>query len=96
MCDGRTPESLAPRCRNFHQNKVNKRSEDAQRLGVPLIFSEFGACSNTTACALEITSSADAFDSGLASWAYWMFKGFGDFTTTGTAMEGLWDADGNL
>lgn len=66
------------------------------RLGVPLIFSEFGACSNTTACALEITGSADAFDSKLASWAYWMFKGFGDFTTTGTAMEGLYDAEGNM
>jgi len=40
---------------------------------------------------LEITNSADAFDSKLASWVYWMFKGFGDFTTTGTAMEGLYD-----
>jgi hypothetical protein len=27
---------------------------------------------------------------------YWMFKGFGDFTTTGSLTEGVYDQDGNL
>jgi len=93
---GEPPEIFSDRCRGFHFEKARVRAEDAVRLGTPLIFTEFGACSNTTACVLEITNSADAFDSQLASWAYWGFKGFGDFTTTGTAMEGLYDADGNL
>jgi hypothetical protein len=63
---------------------------------VPLVFSEFGACANTEACLNEITSATDAFDEHLASWMYWMFKGFGDFTTTGSLTEGMYDKDGTL
>ena len=36
-----------------------------------MIFSEFGACSNTLSCFHEITSAAEQFDEILASWAYW-------------------------
>lgn len=75
------------------------RKDDANRLGIPLLFTEFGACSNSTACVLEVTNAADAFDSVLASWTYWMFKGFNDFTTfmnNGNATEGLYDGDGKL
>lgn len=61
--DGEPSEKMSNRCRNFHFNKASIRAEDSSRLGVPLIFSEFGACSNSTACAMEITNSADAFDS---------------------------------
>lgn len=93
---GEPSEKMSNRCRNFHFNKASTRREDADRLGIPLLFSEFGACSNTTACAMEITNSVDAFDSVMASWTYWGFKGFGDFTTTGSLLEGLYDADGNL
>jgi hypothetical protein len=87
---------MSKRCRNFHFNKASTRSEDSQKLGVPLLFSEFGACSNTTACALEITNAADAFDNVLASWTYWGYKGYGDFTTTGSLMEGVYDPNGVL
>jgi hypothetical protein len=38
----------------------------------------------------------DGFDSQLASWAYWMYKGFGDFTTTGGAAEGMFNPDGTF
>jgi len=97
MCDtGEPPLERAPICRKFHKNRVEQRTKDADRLGVPLIISEFGACSNSEACAAEITSVADACDDYLASWMYWMFKGFGDFTTTGSLTEGLYDGDGNL
>jgi len=75
--------------------KAHARAKDAKRLGVPLIFSEFGACFDTKACAAEINGSTDAFDSELASWAHWMYKGFGDFTTTGGAKEGLFNSDGS-
>ncbi len=63
---------------------------------MPLYFTEFGACANTEACFYEITGAAEAFDSELVSWAYWMFKGFGDFTTTGSLTEGLYDEEGKL
>lgn len=97
MCDsGEPPLEKKDICKAFHAQKASVRSQDAQRLGVPLLFSEFGACANTESCFHEITSAAEAFDDHLASWAYWMFKGFGDFTTTGSMTEGMYDKDGNL
>lgn len=72
------------------------RNEDAKRFGVPLIFTEFGACFDGQECINEINSATDAFDTALASWSYWMYKGFGDFTTTGGSTEGLYEADGSL
>jgi hypothetical protein len=47
-------------------------------------------------CFEEITNSCDSFDEILASWAYWQFKGFGDFTTTGNANEGLYEYNGDI
>jgi hypothetical protein len=38
----------------------------------------------------------DAADDYAASWAYWMYKGFGDFTTISTASSGLYDDEGEL
>ena len=64
-------------------------------MGVPLIFSEFGACFDNLECATEINNSLEGFESQLASWAYWQYKGFGDFTTTGGALEGMFGIDGN-
>lgn len=58
------------------------------------MFTEFGACFDSLECYYEITNSADAFDSALASWAYWMYKGFGDFTTTGGDLEGMYTNEG--
>ena len=95
MCDaGEPPLDKSKECRKFHFQKVEKRSEDADRLGVPLMFTEFGACFDGQECATEITNSADAFDSQLASWSYWMYKSFSDFTTTGGTREGMFNSDG--
>ena len=71
-----------------------KRAENATDYGVPLMFTEFGACFDGERCATEITNSADAFDLNLSSWAYWQFKSFGDFTTTGGTKEGMFNSDG--
>lgn len=78
-------------CRDFHLRKVTKRVEDANRLGTPLFFSEFGACGNDQECFNEITNSCDAFDETSTSWAYWQYKGFGDFTTISTEKQGMYD-----
>jgi hypothetical protein len=81
-------------CRTFHFRKATQRGLDAERYGVPLMFTEFGACFNSLECYNEVTSSTDAFDTQLASWAYWMYKSFGDFTTTGGTAEGMFNDDG--
>jgi len=70
------------------------RAMDAERYHVPLIFSEFGACFDGQECANEINSSTDAFDDHLASWAYWQYKSFSDFTTTAGTREGMFNSDG--
>lgn len=72
MCDDNEPPiSKQYECAEWHELRIGTRSEDAERYGVPLIISEFGACLDSKACAVEITSSTDACDNHLAGWAYW-------------------------
>lgn len=88
--------SDAKMCRKFHERRLKVRSHDAKKLGVGLIISEFGACSASDACVAEITSVTDVCDEHLVSWAYWMFKGYYDYTTSGSYSEGLYSQDGSL
>mmetsp|Transcript_18571 Transcript_18571/g.33555 ORF Transcript_18571/g.33555 Transcript_18571/m.33555 type:complete len:527 (-) Transcript_18571:22-1602(-) len=83
-------------CRSFNTRKIGRRSGDAKKLNVGLIISEFGACSDSDGCMAEIDSVADACDEYSVGWAYWMLKGFGDYTTTGSYTEGLYNQDGSL
>jgi endoglycosylceramidase len=80
---GEPPLSIASECSDFNNARVTSRKLDADALGVGLIISEFGACFNTENCVAEIQGVTNACDSNLAGWAYWMFKQFGDFTTSG-------------
>lgn len=52
--EGEPPLNLKSECQSFHDRRLKQRDEDAKRLGVPLILSEFGACYNTENCAQEI------------------------------------------
>lgn len=73
------------------------RVADAERLGVPLFISEFGACLDSDSCATEITQVTDTCDQDLVGWAYWEYKPFGDLTTSaGTGSEGFYNNDGSL
>lgn len=95
MCDtGEPPLDKADVCRKFHAQKAKHRRESANRFGVPLIFTEFGACFDGEKCATEINNAVDAFDDYLISWTYWMYKSFGDHTTSGGTKEGLFNDDG--
>jgi endoglycosylceramidase len=77
--------------------KLAVRSADAQKVNVPLIISEFGACMGGDTCIVEITGLLDAADSHLTGWAYWQYKKLGDLTTTaGTGSEGFYNDDGSL
>jgi hypothetical protein len=84
-------------CRDYHLYRLMTRDEDAEKLGVPLIISEFGACMGGHTCQVEIDTLGDAADVFLTSWAYWQFKKLGDLTTTaGTGNEGFYNEDGSL
>jgi endoglycosylceramidase len=90
------PEDAA-KCLAFHTKRIRTRDEDAKRLGIPLIMSEFGACLDTETCATEIQQVADVSDEHLVGWAYWQFKNFEDLTTSaGTGSEGFYNKDGSL
>ena len=97
MCStGEPPLKKANECKKFHQKRISTRAEDAQRLGTGLIISEFGACTDSWACMAELTSVTETCDEHLVSWAYWMFKGFGDYTTSGNLVEGFYNQTGGL
>jgi len=94
---GEPPAELAPQCLAWHQKRVGTRSKDAERLGLPLIISEFGACLGTPACVTEITQVAETCDDYLVGWGYWQYKPYGDLTTSaGTGSEGFYSPNGDL
>lgn len=87
----------ASECKAWHEQRVGTRAQDAEKYGIPLFISEFGACLNGTNCVQEINSVTDTCDDHLAGWAYWQFKNFADLTTSaGTASEGFYNNDGTL
>lgn len=84
-------------CRDFHQRRLNIRDRDAERYNVPLIITEFGACTSSQNCINEINAVVDACDDYLTSWTYWQFKPFMDITTSaGNTSEGFYEKDGSL
>ena len=87
---GDPPLSIKDKCASYHYRKIKLRNQNAKDLETGVMYNEFGACSNSEACAAEITSVTESTDNFLMSWGYWMFKGFNDFTTAGDASkEGL-------
>ena len=101
VCNGPEPdlETAKTRCPKYHEKKVEKNIKDAEQLQVPLIISEFGACSDSLACLHEIWSVVRAAEKNLVSWAYWMYKPYGDFTTSAIALvdkEGIFNANGTI
>ena len=94
---GEPDPKYIPDCKAWHEKRIGGRTDDAKRLGVPLIMSEFGACMDSDACVTEINQVADVSDEHLASWAYWEFKTYEDLTTSaGTHSEGFYNFDGTL
>jgi len=96
-CDSGEPlfEDTLSLCPSFHKRKLAKNKYQADKLGIPLIITEFGACSDSKACFNEMKGFLDAADQHLTSWAYWMYKPFGDHTTSAHGnTEGIFYEDG--
>jgi endoglycosylceramidase len=69
-------------CKKYHKSKLGEINKNAENLGVPFIVSEFGACSDSEACYYEMEAFVQAAEEFLISWAYWMYKPYGDHTTS--------------
>ena len=82
-------------CKTFHKNKLESNSINAKKLGVPLIITEFGACSDSDACYYEMEGFLVAAEEYIVSWTYWMYKSYGDHTTSAAEhTEGMFLDDG--
>jgi len=87
----------AAQCLKWHEKRIGQRAKDSERLGVPLVITEFGACLTEGPCSQEINQVGDVADENLVGWAYWQFKTYADLTTSaGTGSEGFWNKDGTL
>ena len=87
----------AAACLQWHEKRIGQRAKDSERLGVPLVITEFGACLTEAPCSQEINQVGDVADEHLVGWAYWQFKTYADLTTSaGTGSEGFWNQDGTL
>lgn len=84
-------------CKKFHQQKIKVNKEEAQTLRTPLFVTEFGACSSSLSCLYELLNFIEPAEKELISWAYWMYKPFGDHTTTANRdEEGIFNEDGSI
>ena len=84
-------------CAEFHDRKLKKNKKQANDIGIPVIVTEFGACSSSKACYYEMIGFEKAADKYLTSWAYWMYKAYHDHTTTAAENEeGIFNEDGTL
>jgi len=52
----------ADSCLKWHGKRIGQRAKDSQRLGVPLVITEFGACLTEGPCSQEINQVADVAD----------------------------------
>lgn len=58
-------------CNYFIEYKIMRFGQDIDRLKIPLLLSEFGACTDVDPCITEITQVTENVDKIVGSWAYW-------------------------
>ena len=77
-----------------------QRNASAGKIGVGTIIDEFGAFPNTEISRELLTHQLEQFSQDGHSWAYWMYKPFGDITTVMDSQEdrneGLFNDDGTI
>jgi endoglycosylceramidase len=98
VCDHGEPQlSDSDFCNDFHRRKIKSHLRNARDLGIPLIITEFGACSDSEACYHEMKNFVEHAEEDFVSWAYWMYKPYGDHTTSAhKETEGMFYPDGRI
>lgn len=72
------------------------RSADAERLGTPMLMTEFGAVEDFRSDLVALERVAQLADRHMQSWMYWEYKYFQDITTITPEGEGLFNSDGTV
>lgn len=74
----------------------DRRVRDAQRLGVQMIMTEFGAAKDIKNDLGLLQRLCELTDKFQQSWMYWQFKYYQDITTCTPEGESLYDANGQV
>jgi endoglycosylceramidase len=72
------------------------RRKDAERMGVAMLMTEFGAAEDIKADIFALEETARLADRFQQSWMYWQFKYYEDLTTCTPLGESLYDAAGEV
>lgn len=72
------------------------RRKDADRLGIGMIMTEFGASEDIRSDLYLLDKLADLSDKFQQSWMYWQFKYYEDLTTCTPVGESLYNEDGSV
>lgn len=99
MCEKGEPsfKDASTICKTYHKKKLKADKKNADLLQVPLIITEFGACSDTPACYQENINLVEAADQYFTSWTYWQYKPYNDYTTSADSdLEGLFYSNGDV
>eukprot|EP01137_Pigoraptor_chileana_P025399 Opistho-2@94840 len=82
-------------CHGFDYEKFKSSMDDAKRLGVAAIMTEFGAVDGSTGAADELNYILGQSDKNLQGWCYWQYKYYNDITTA-SAAEPFYTTNGTL
>ncbi len=98
IVDNNGEPDIAEVCHGIDSFTFKNHQNNAVKIGVPAFLTEFGAVSNSTRSAAEISYVTGLADDHLNSWAFWQFKGYNDITTAArpASIEGFYDEKGNL
>lgn len=83
-------------CAALDNEFFEMRDQDAARLGVPLLMTEFGAVEDFKSDLVALDRVAELADRHQQSWMYWEFKYFQDITTITPEGESMYGADGEV
>jgi endoglycosylceramidase len=74
----------------------SRRRKDAQRLGVGMIMTEFGAAKDMRYDLSQVEKVVNLADQHQQSWIYWQLKYYEDLTTCTPQGESLYNEDGTV
>jgi len=83
-------------CQAIDSEFFYMRKKDADRMGVAMLMTEFGAAENIKGDIAALQKTVQLSDSHQQSWMYWQFKYYNDLTTCTPEGEALYMADGTV
>jgi len=83
-------------CSGVDQEFFSMRRKDGERLGLPIIMTEFGATQDLKGAIFSLKDVLKQADKHQQSWCYWQYKYYEDLTTCTPSGESLFNNDGSV